>query len=836
MILGVAYSGLAGVMYSGGPDAGLTNAPGEGNCTGCHSGSLNPVPANLANFTLTGNFTGGGYIPDSTYTLTLSYSQSGINKYGFEITALRTSNNAPAGDFTAGTGSQKKTASISGQTRQYILQNSSGNTGTGGRSWTFTWEAPGSNMDTITFYAVVNAADGTGQTNDDEIYAKVFKIAPSSLLPTAIIQTSKSTVCAGDTVTFYGSGTNSPVSYRWKFASGSPQTVTTQSVVRTYSTAGTFSDTLWVTNNKGESRPVRYQMQVFAKPAASVSAVQPNDTMCVGDSIILSANTGAGLRYLWNTGNAADTLSTVKIKQSGSYMVTVTNASGCSRESTPVNLVFLPKPVSSLNSNTGADTVCVGTSIIIRADSGYRNYTFFNGANQLQTGSLHTLTISQPGSYNITVVSNNGICQASSVDVEHKVILPLLPAPVVQCGDLSTDEVNFHWNRINGAIGYEVSIDNGTFTSVGTDTFLTVGSLNFNTAVLLEVRAIGSGHCPIGQEGNTICTSLPCSQFGFNVNASDWEICSGGSTDIMVNNLGLSSYEISFNGSAFVTDTVFTWSPSTAGEHIFTLAISDLNSPGCPPLVIKDTILVDTFLNLTNVIRDTAICRFDTLSLTASQPALSYSFYLNGVLEQQGTIATRLYSNLVANDRIRYEANTVACVSAAPEVSIDIHPSLNPQIDASGNNKDWDFGDITVGSYRRLWDFGDASASDTNAITSHTYADTGNYTVTLITVSANGCLDTASTVIHSQNVGIDNPEAWGYRFGPNPGKGYIWLTREGTEAMHIEVYDALGRIVKVQEIQTDESVIDLRHLEGGMYTMTVNYRGRSRSHLLILNK
>jgi hypothetical protein len=52
---------------SGGSQGGRTNAPGESNCTiGCHPGTLQTSGTNFNNISLTSNFTGGGYIPEST--------------------------------------------------------------------------------------------------------------------------------------------------------------------------------------------------------------------------------------------------------------------------------------------------------------------------------------------------------------------------------------------------------------------------------------------------------------------------------------------------------------------------------------------------------------------------------------------------------------------------------------------------------------------------------------------------------------------------------------------------------------------------------------------------
>src|SRR5687768_7015248 len=95
---------IAGNWYNAftsanGPTARNTGAPGESDCTSCHNSSS--LVSNSNDITLTSN---GGtlfeYLPDSTYTITINMSQSGINKFGFQVTALRASNNTFAGTFT----------------------------------------------------------------------------------------------------------------------------------------------------------------------------------------------------------------------------------------------------------------------------------------------------------------------------------------------------------------------------------------------------------------------------------------------------------------------------------------------------------------------------------------------------------------------------------------------------------------------------------------------------------------------------------------------------------------------------------------------------------------
>ncbi|MFN9520073.1 MAG: hypothetical protein ACK574_10140, partial [Bacteroidota bacterium] len=96
---------------TGGAPSGNTAAPGDGNCTGCHSGSLITSGADWNNFTITSTVPVGGYVPGTTYTITISHTQSGINKWGFQATVLNSSN-AMAGSIINTNTSQMSTQTI----------------------------------------------------------------------------------------------------------------------------------------------------------------------------------------------------------------------------------------------------------------------------------------------------------------------------------------------------------------------------------------------------------------------------------------------------------------------------------------------------------------------------------------------------------------------------------------------------------------------------------------------------------------------------------------------------------------------------------------------------
>ncbi|MDX5321310.1 MAG: PKD domain-containing protein [Bacteroidota bacterium] len=820
LVLGAAYVTLASALSSNNPPSAMTNAPNESNCTSCHSGSLNPTPANLANLTLTGAFTGGGYLPDSTYTLTLSYAQSGINKFGFEITALRTDNDAPAGTFTAGTGSLKATQSVNGATREYLKQSSAGTSGSGSRSWTFTWQAPSTNVDTITFYAVVNAANGNNNTSGDQIYAKEFKIAPSDLLPTAIIQTSKSLVCAGDTMTLYGSGTNSPTSYKWKFQVGFPQIVTTQNVVRTYNNVGTFSDTLWVTNAKGISAPTRVLTQVVAKPAANITSVTPNDTVCAGDSIVLTSNTGTGLSYSWDTGNPADTFSSVVIKQSGSYKVTVTNANGCSRESSPINLTFQTKPNPFINTFPSLNTICQGDTFRFLLDGAtFVQCDFYDGNTLVQSGSQNYYEVRTPGTYNISAVIFDGFCTTSTPPISAKTIAPRLAAPIIQCGQATTDEVNFHWNPVNGAISYEYRINNGNFVALN-DTFLKVSGLNFNTQVSLEVRAVSGAFCSYGYMGSASCTSLPCSQFTYALFVSDSIVCEGDTVHLELRNLSLSNYSTSINGIQTGDDTLFSYVPSAINPR-FEIAILDSMSPGCPAFVILDSVEVKTAPNLQVTLSDTSYCMHDGLTFQCSPGFRLYQVVSD---TRGGVIAFPQDSFTVfileSGERVRVRATTDYCTVDSDPVTVTVFMPRIAGFEVSGSNRSWTFTDTTTLTRSRIWDFGDASATDTARVTTHVYQNNGSFDVIMYLTDLNGCMDTTGVTILSDNVGLNPFSALDITLYPNPNTGQVTITSD-EPIQRLAIYSMEGKQLRFEEFESTTDYTFKHQLSPGTYLIQV---------------
>lgn len=151
------------LIYGNGSDAARTGAPGESNCTSCHSGSTQSGTGINTVIMTEGVNVVTSYTPNTTYNVAVSFTSS-ASKNGFQIVALNSSD-AQAGSITIipSTGTQLITGSAG---KKYVTHNSSGNQQS---SWAFQWTAPSSNVGDVTFYLATNETNGNGTSSGDII-------------------------------------------------------------------------------------------------------------------------------------------------------------------------------------------------------------------------------------------------------------------------------------------------------------------------------------------------------------------------------------------------------------------------------------------------------------------------------------------------------------------------------------------------------------------------------------------------------------------------------------------------------------------------------------------
>ena len=161
--------------------AGRTNSPGEGNCTGCHTGS----PVNDGNGSVvisSPDLANWEYMPGDTYTIEVTVSRSGSALFGFDLECLTGSAPAQnAGTLIVTNSSQTHilNALVSTVTRKNMTHQLNSGLGSSTKTFSFKWAAPTSNVGNVTFYCAGNATNNDGTKFNDHIYTTSQVVTPA---------------------------------------------------------------------------------------------------------------------------------------------------------------------------------------------------------------------------------------------------------------------------------------------------------------------------------------------------------------------------------------------------------------------------------------------------------------------------------------------------------------------------------------------------------------------------------------------------------------------------------------------------------------------------------
>ena len=345
--------------YSAGPPAGFTHAPGELDCSDCHT-----APAQSTGALALG--VPERYTPGRTYDITVTHASGDATRvrWGFQMTALDAADQragafAPADDLTR---------VIEGEgpfpAREYVEHTAKGTFAgqQGGAAWAFRWTAPAEDVGPVTFYLAGNQANGDGNSSGDNIYF-TFKSAayqaPAPDFALAVSPSARTVVPGGGatyeltvtplhgfngTVTLAAAGLPAGASAAFQPASLSLSGTSPQTSVLTVSTTGSTPEgtsTLSLDATSGAlTRTAQAALRVVSPSSADLSVAQsvsPNP-----------AQVNADIRYT----------------------VTVTNH-GPAASAAPRLVVLLPAGFGNFTEGAGGDRcqlVAAGQSVAYECD------------------------------------------------------------------------------------------------------------------------------------------------------------------------------------------------------------------------------------------------------------------------------------------------------------------------------------------------------------------------------------------------------------------------------------------------------------------------------------
>jgi|GEM_PF-6818116 hypothetical protein len=179
-----------------------------------------------------------------------------------------------------------------------------------------------------------------------------------------------------------------------------------------------------------------------ASPVATISPAG-SDTICLGDSAMLTAPPGLGYSYLWSDVGHSTTQS-ILVSIGGTYSVTVYSG-GDSAVSLPTVLTIAPYPADTLNMS-GPSTFCQGGSITITPAQGNEySYHWSTGA----TTSVLTVTIT--GSFDVSITNSYGCTTTSQTQVISVKPMPFDTITIAGSTLISQSESSYQW-YLGGAL------------------------------------------------------------------------------------------------------------------------------------------------------------------------------------------------------------------------------------------------------------------------------------------------------------------------------------------------------------------------------------------------
>ncbi|MFM7177593.1 MAG: hypothetical protein ACKO0X_09255, partial [Bacteroidota bacterium] len=199
--------------------------------------------------------------------------------------------------------------------------------------------------------------------------------------------TGTNVICSGASTVFNaGAGYSN---YQWSGGLGSTQNVSP-------TVSGTY--TVTVTDANGCTGTATRTLTINPNPVPNITG---NNVFCAGGSTIFDAGAGYA-SYQWSGGLGGT--QTVSPTVAGTYTVTVTDANGCTGN-TSRTLTINPNPVAVISGDFDA---CQGATATLTANAGMTNYQWTGG---LSTGTINPGTA---GTYTVTITNANGCTGTTS--------------------------------------------------------------------------------------------------------------------------------------------------------------------------------------------------------------------------------------------------------------------------------------------------------------------------------------------------------------------------------------------------------------------------------------
>ena len=290
-------------------------------------------------------------------------------------------------------------------------------------------------------------------------------------------------ICPGEEF-YMWSNANNGVSFEWDMGDASPLVTNSGNMEYTYPVAGTYNVSVTITNDCGNTDVVSQTIVVTtASPVYNPSLWISETNVCPGDIVSFQSNSEYTYYIDYGDGSGASGESEHAYSNPGTYTVTSTIQNACGNSVVLTETITvsdnLPINTTSIYVDVNPDEVCPGQEVDFYTNPGYASYLwdFGDGVTSINQNTQHTYNTI--GIYNGTVTIVNGCGNQAT-----------FPAQVDVQGNLPVGDIGF---QVFGdticpgdAMYFEADADDGdfdylwTFGDGATSTFLNVSHVYDN--------------------------------------------------------------------------------------------------------------------------------------------------------------------------------------------------------------------------------------------------------------------------------------------------------------------------------------------------------------------
>jgi hypothetical protein len=396
-----------------------------------------------------------------------------------------------------------------------------------------------------TYTVTVTGANGCTSTASITVTQDI--VAPTA----GITNNTSSTVltCVRTAISVTATG---GVSYSWDNSLGS-------SAAASISAPGTYTVTVTGANGCTSTASITVTQDIVAPTAGITNNTSSTVLTCVRTAISVTAT--GGVSYAWD--NSLGSSANASITAPGTYAVTVTGANGCTSTASITVTQDIVAPTAGITNNTvggSTELTCVRTAISVTATGGV-SYAWDNSL-----GSAAAASITDPGTYTVTVTGANGCTSTASITVTQDIVAPTAGitnntvggSTVLTCvrtaiSVTATGGVSYAWDNSLG------SSANASISAPGTYTVTVTGANGCtSTASITVTQDIVAPTA--GITNNTVggSTVLTCATTSISVTATGgvsyaWDNSLGSSANASITDPG--TYTVTVTGANGCTST-----------------------------------------------------------------------------------------------------------------------------------------------------------------------------------------------------------------------------------------------------------------------------------------